>query len=116
VSLTDIDAASQLYRRALEAPSAPVYFLKQLYALTIHDYPEYFNQYNVEEKWPECAWHLATEKGPIHRLIDRLILRHNIFGEPFKKVSLAIELRSEREYSLTATETKPGRPNCRNNR
>jgi hypothetical protein len=78
------DSASQLYKRSLEAPGPPAYFLKNLQSTTEQELPKYHKQYDVEARWSECAWHTATEKGLIHRLIDRLISRHNSVSKFFQ--------------------------------
>jgi hypothetical protein len=80
------DTASQSYKRSLEAPDPPSYYVKNLETITKEEMPRFHNQYDVEANWPECAWYSATEKGIVHRFIDRLISRHNSVRKFFKDV------------------------------
>jgi hypothetical protein len=62
-----------LYQRSLEAPELPSYFLTQLRVAARKRETDFYHHYDIEEGWSECALHTATEKGMVHRCVDRCI-------------------------------------------
>jgi hypothetical protein len=79
--LTVVDTASLQYHRALESPDPPGHLVDGLRCVTEKSLPQYFSQYDEEGGWPDCAWQTATEKGLIHRFVDR----HRSLRELFKE-------------------------------
>lgn len=67
------DAASKRYQRSIEAPAVSKHLLNQFQTVTKENAADVNELYIVENGWEECALHTATEKGPVHRWLDRCI-------------------------------------------
>ncbi|KAF2097344.1 hypothetical protein NA57DRAFT_77600 [Rhizodiscina lignyota] len=96
-ALKDFDAASLQFQRSMNAPQVPSYFLQQLKRVTrTRSLSDYRSQYDKQDGWDECTFHLASEKGFIHRCVDR--------NDALKKVFVKDpEAQQSIMYSYSAT-------------
>ena len=62
-----------LYRRSIEAPNPSSHYLNQIRAATRKSEQDFYQHYDIEAGWSECALHTATEKGLVHRWMDLCI-------------------------------------------
>lgn len=77
-----------LYQRSVEAPAVPDYLLDQFQMVTKEKALDVNELYDVEKGWKECALHTATEKGPVHRWLDRCIRSSGFLQQLVAKVRL----------------------------
>jgi hypothetical protein len=68
-----------MYQRSLCAPKVPPYLLDQIQKVTSEKFTRYANHYHIESGWEECAFHTATEKSLLHRLVDRFTCLQSLF-------------------------------------
>jgi hypothetical protein len=94
----EIDTASLQFQRSMNATEARSFYVQQLKKKTGSQCTPYYNQYDREDGWSECAFHLAAEKGFIHNCVDRF----DILRMLFIKVSCSLSL-SFQAFNLALT-------------